>query len=188
MSVPQQTMSGKEEVKNIDLSALSQGMPGITSTHGQMLAEAAAVCLESQQHEPGVRFPKVGLMPEDMKVGWRPADDQQRRCYADMHEATEWGASAVAILMINEVTGKSVIERSKKGTGFDYWIGDNDLGALPFEGVARLEVSGILRGAKGQIEARVKQKKNQIEPTDHLAPGFVAIVEFGSPIACVEDK
>ncbi len=96
----------------------------------------------------------------------------------------------MAILMIKEATGQVVIERSKKGMGFDYWISDsdNDLDALPFEGAARLEVSGILQGTKGQIDSRMKQKKNQIKPTDHLAPGFVAVVEFGSPVACVENK
>lgn len=139
------------ETKRVTLAALSEGMPGITPSHKQVLAEAAAVCLENQQHKPGVIFPQVGLMPEDVCVGWQSINDQQRRCYADMQEATEWGACAMAILMIKEATGKVVIERSKKGTGFDYWIGDSDDDwSLPFEGAARLEVSGILQGTKSQ--------------------------------------
>lgn len=190
MSAPQQGRPQMDETSNVDLAALSEGMPGITHAHGQVLAEAAAVCLESQQHEPGVKFPQAGLMPKDIHVGWKSVDDQQRRCYADMQETTEWGACAVAILMIKEAMGKVVIERSKKGTGFDYWISDSDKDwdTLPFEGAARLEVSGILNGTKTQIDSRIKQKKNQIKPTDHLASGFVAVVEFGSPIACVENK
>ena len=72
-----------------------------------------------------------------------------------MQEATEWGACGVAILVVNQVTGKVVIERSKKGTGFDYWLGDNDDGdSLPFANSARLEVSGILTGTKAQIASR----------------------------------
>jgi len=59
---------------------------------------------------------------------------------------------------------------------------------LPFEGVSRLEVSGILTGTQTQIDARVKQKKEQMSPTDQVAPGFVAVVEFGTPIARVESK
>jgi hypothetical protein len=189
MSAPQQAKPPMDETKSVSLAALSEGMPGITPSHGQVLAEAAAVCLEHRQHKPGVIFPQVGLMPEDICVCWQSINDQQQRCYADMQETAEWGACAIAILMIKEATGKVVIERSKKGTGFDYWIGDSaDDWSLPFEGAARLEVSGILQGTKSQIDVRMKRKKDQIKPTDHLAVGFVAVVEFGSPIACVEKK
>jgi hypothetical protein len=78
-----------------------------------------------------------------------------------------------------------VVERSKKGLGFDYWLGDEDDEEL-FTGKVRLEVSGILSGLRSQLQARVRQKKEQIKPSDHLAPGYVAVVEFGTPIACVE--
>jgi len=156
-------------------------MPGLTVASGQTLAEAAAVCLEN-------RKPRVGIMREDMHVEWQPVDEQNRRCYADMQEATERGACGVAILVVKEATGLVVVERSKKGTGFDYWLGDKDNDGLPFEGVSRLEVSGILTGTQTQIDARVKQKKEQMSPTDQVAPGFVAVVEFGTPIARVESK
>jgi hypothetical protein len=106
-----------------------------------------------------------------------------------MQEATELGACGVAILVVKEATAKVVVERSKKGTGFDYWLGDtSDDNGLPFAGASRLEVSGILTGTKSQIQSRIKQKKGQLAPSDHLAPGFVAVVEFGTPIACVENK
>ncbi len=163
-------------------------MPGLTPASAQALAEAAAVCFESRNHKTGVRLPRAGLMHDDLHMEWPPVDDQSRRCYADMQEATERGACGVAILVVKEVTGKLVVERSKKGTGFDYWLGDKDYDGLPFEGVSRLEVSGIPTGTKGQIDSRIKQKKDQIKPTDHLAPGFVAVVEFGTSIACVEIK
>lgn len=174
--------------KNMSLAALAEGMPGLTAASGQTLAEAAAVCLEDRKHQTGVRLPRSGLMNEDLHVEWLPVDDQNRRCYADMQEATERGACGVAILVIKEVTGMVVIERSKKGTGFDYWLGAKDYDGLPFQGTSRLEVSGILTGTKTQIDSRLKQKKDQIAPTDHIAPGYVAVVEFGTPIACVENK
>jgi len=173
--------------KTVSLAALCEGMPGLTTASGQMLAEAAAVCLEDRKHPSGVRLPRTGLMRGDLHVEWQPVDEQNRRCYADMQEATERGACGVAILVVREATGMVVIERSKKGTGFDYWLGQKDYDGLPFEGM-RLEVSGILTGTKTQIDSRIKQKKSQMEPTDHLAPGFVAVVEFGTPIACVENK
>jgi len=78
-----------------------------------------------------------------------------------------------------------VVERSKKGPGFDYWLGDGDDDLL-FSGKARLEVSGILSGSANKISARFRQKKQQIKPSDHLAPAYVAVVEFGNPTAHVE--
>jgi hypothetical protein len=49
-----------------------------------------------------------------------------------------------------------------------------------------MEISGILAGTPTQIDARVRQKKDQMKPSDHLAPGFAAVVEFGKPIAHVD--
>lgn len=174
--------------KMMSLTALAEGMPGLTAASGQMLAEAAAVCLEDRKHPPGVRLPRVVLMREDLHVERPPVEDQHRRCHADMQEATERGACGVAILVVREATGMVVVERSKKGTGFDYWLGEKDYDGLPFEGTPRLEVSGILAGTQTQVDSRIKQKKEQMKPTDHLASGVVAVVEFGMPIACVESK
>lgn len=174
--------------KSMSLAALSEGMPGLTAACGQAMAEAAAVCLESRSHQPGVLLVCAGLVLEHLRVEWLPVDDQSWRTHADMQEATEWGACAVAILVVKELTGMVVIERSKKGTGFDYWLGTKDYEGLPFEGTPRLEVSGILNGTRSQINSRMRQKKEQIGRSDHLAAGFVAVVEFGTPIACVEGK
>jgi hypothetical protein len=178
------------KVKRVmNLATLADGMPGLTPAHGQTLAEAAAVCLESQNHQPGVKLACLGLMAIDVHVEWLAVDEQSRRSHADMQEATEWGAAAVAILLTKEITGKVVVERSAKGTGFDYWLGDGDYEGLPFvNGMARLEVSGILTGTTNQIDSRIRQKKDQMIPTDHVAPGFAAVVEFGTPIARVESK
>lgn len=169
------------------LTELAAGMHGLTAAAGKTLAEAAAVCLEDRNHPSGVRLPRIGLMREDLHVEWAPVTDQSRRCYADMQEATELGACGLAILVVREATGLVVVERSKKGNGFDYWLGEEEYNELPFTG-ARLEISGLLSGTKTQIDSRIRQKKAQMKPTDHLAPGFVAVVEFGTPLACVESK
>lgn len=189
-AIPESAKGASSRQKPIALSALSEGMPGLTPASGQVLAEAAAVCLEDQNHQRGVSLSNAGLTPGNLQVDWPPVDDQQRRSHADMQEATERGACGVAILVVKEATGLVVVERSKKGTGFDYWVGDKDTDSdgLPFEGLSRLEVSGILAGNKKQIDARMKQKKAQIKPTDKVAPGYVAVIEFGTPLACVELK
>jgi hypothetical protein len=170
--------------KRLNLDALGIGMPGLTPTCGASLAEAAAVCLENREHQSGVTCHLTGMKVEDFPIEWSAVDEQMRRTYNDLQEATERGAYGIAILVVQDLTGKVVIERSRKGPGFDYWLGDDDDGSL-FVGKARLEVSGILSGQPSVIQSRLREKKDQIKPSEHLGPGYVAIVEFGTPAACV---
>lgn len=82
---PETKMTAKA-TENMCLTALFDGMPGLTPVCAQTLAEAAAVCLESRSHQTGVLLPRAGLMPKDLHLEWLPVDDQSRRCYADMQK------------------------------------------------------------------------------------------------------
>ncbi len=80
--------------------------------------------------------------------------------------------------------GRKLVERSAKGTGFDYWIGENE--SLPFRLRTRLEVSGILRGTMAEVEQRVEQKCRQTERSDSTRlDALVFVVEFSRPLAKV---
>lgn len=162
-------------------------MPGLTPAAGNVLGESAAVCLEHNHHRSGATLEIGPGTSRSYRLDWPTVDDRQRRCYNDLQEATERGAYGIAILVCKEITGLVVVERSRKGTGFDYWLGKQDDDNM-FSNKARLEVSGILAGTPADIRARLKQKKRQIGPTDNLAPGYVAIVEFGQPAAHLEKK
>ncbi|MDX1975014.1 MAG: hypothetical protein SFT92_04995 [Rickettsiales bacterium] len=171
----------------LHLTLLESGMPGLTPAWAKVLCEAAAVCLEEKKHKTGVTLFLSGLTTETILLEWNAVDEQQRKAHKDIHEATEYGACGLAILLVKKLTGKVVLERSYKGSGFDYWLGDeNHDSADLFAGKARLEVSGMLEGNKNALNARVKQKKSQIQPSRHLAPGFVAVTEFSNPMAHVE--
>jgi GrpB-like predicted nucleotidyltransferase (UPF0157 family) len=108
------------------------------------------------------------------------------RSWNDPEEATEYGAVAIAALLAKRETGHTVIERSRKGTGFDYWLG-NDSGTL-FQQKARLEVSGIRHGNERAVQGRVRMKLKQTEPSDGSFPAYVVVVEFGTPLAEVRRK
>jgi hypothetical protein len=87
----------------------------------------------------------------------------------------------VAILLIRALTGYTVIERWRKGTGFDGWPGTED---NLFQGKARLEVSGILRGTWRRINDRIKARTGQTRQSDEFAwTADVVVVEFGTPRA-----
>jgi hypothetical protein len=143
--------------RELNLEVLSDGMPGLTPACGTVLAQAAAVCLEKQNHQLGVELILAGISKISFQLQWQSVDEQQRRCYKDLQEATERGACGIAILVAKEITGKVVVERSKKGPGFDYWLGEEDDDFL-FVGKASLEVSGMLLGSNTEIQARVKRR------------------------------
>lgn len=88
-----------------------------------------------------------------------------------LQEATQYGAYALALLLMRALTGYTVIERARKGTGFDWWLGNDD---NLFQRKARLEVSGILHGTKRRLNARVRARLRQTRQSDELEiPAYV---------------
>ena len=171
---------------HLNLSDLSDGLPAISPAFGEALAQAAGVCLESQSHSRGALLRIRGYRDNAYSLDWPQVTEQILRCFNDPEEATEFGAVAVAILLVKREVGYSVIERSRKGTGFDYWIGEES--ELPFARKARLEVSGIRKGTTREVNARVNEKLKQIERSGDSPPGYIIVVEFGTPLAEVRKK
>ena len=87
-----------------------------------------------------------------------------------------------------DTTSYTVIERSRKGTGFDYMLGDS-LDPL-FTPKARLEVSGIMRETDGNtLDMRFHQKTAQTDKSDGTRlPAYVSVVEFSTPKAKFDIK
>ena len=170
----------------LDLNSLGNGLPAITPSFGMALAEAGSVCLESQNHGQGVQLRVRGYSKRCYPLTWPRITEQTRRCWNDHEDATEHGAMGIAVLLAQKEIGYTVIERSRKGTGFDYWMGD--VSAYPFQSKARLEISGIREGNDQQVRARVQQKLRQTDRSDGALPAFVIVVEFGQPLAEVQEK
>ena len=110
------------EEKTLNVSRLAEGMPGISPPYGQSMAEAAAVCLHDQGHRPGVEMPVTGSYQSRFRVIWGEVTEQMVRSWADPEFATEQGAYGLAALLIEALSDLTVLERSRKGTGFDYWL------------------------------------------------------------------
>ena len=169
----------------LDLGDLGQGLPAITPNFGKALSEAGGVCLESQGHVQGIQLLVRGYSNTNHSLAWPPVTDQARRCWNDAEKATEYGAVGIAVLLAQRELGYTVIECSQKGTGFDYWMGDES--NEPLQKKARLEISGIRRGSD-RVKTRVRQKLRQTDPSDGSKPAYVIIVEFGHPLAEIEKK
>jgi hypothetical protein len=117
-------------------------------------------------------------------------DDTVRRFNADLEVATEYGAYGIAAILMPYLTQLTVIEHSIKGRGFgfDFWLGSIDDPQTVFQRKARLEVSGIRQGSQSVLQSRVNMKLEQISPSDILSPGYVCVVEFGTPRARIVQK
>lgn len=174
----------------LDLTELGRGnIRAITPAIGSLLAEAAAVCLEAQAHAQGVHLIVSGMTSSELALKWMPIDDRSSDAWNDLQEATEFGAVGIAILLAKYTVGFEVIQRSRRGTGIDYWLGDDTV--WPYTRKARLEVSGILTGSASTIRNRVISKLRQTERSDKShegLPAYVIVIEFATPLAEIQQR
>ena len=132
----------------------------------------------------GAQLRVSGCANNIYRLEWPPITDQSRRTWNDLQEATEYGAMGIAVLLAKRETGHAVLQRSRKGTGFDYWMGDESI--EPFQNKARLEISGILNGGDDEVRKRVRQKLKQASRSNGSLPAYVIVVEFGKPLAQIQ--
>jgi hypothetical protein len=167
-------------IKQLNITSNHIGLAQLTPSFGGSIAEANAVCMQASGHSSGVEMIVGGAVKDRFAINWQDPDKRAASTWADMQVAAEHGAYAVAICVIAESKGLNALSRSRKGTGFDFWLGELD-SDLPFQDKARLEVSGILKGTDSQVEYRAKKKKEQMAPTNGNLVGYAFVVEFGAP-------
>ena len=172
----------------IDITAIKGGLPGITSIAAQQLYETFEVCMQSSGHPEAVTLMMAGDITDSIVIHWQDECNEQKvRTYTDMQYATEHGAICLSVMLTIALTPYTIIERSRKGTGIDYWLGDKD--SFLFQRKARLEVSGILHGDDSQIKSRHAAKIEQANKSDELQlPAYISVVEFSKPKALFAKK
>jgi len=163
-------------------------MAGLTPSFGGMLAEAISVCLDDQSHASPTPMRVSGSVRRSAILEWKDATKQARRCYNDEQVATEHAAYGVAFLLAQELLGLQVLDKSRKSTGFDYWMGPIGSDDPPFQQMQRLEVSGIRKGSTAAVDARVRKKLRQVLKHRSTLPAIVMVVEFGGPSTKVSTR
>lgn len=152
----------------------------LTSAAGLNFAHAASVCLDSCGHAKTVQMADEGHFGKTYTISRYDVNDQMKRTHNDEQVATEEGAYGVAFLVASREMDVKAIEKSRKKTGIDYWLGTED--NFLFQNKVRLEVSGIRNGTDQQVESRYNTKMTQSEKSDYTKlPALVVIVEFGKP-------
>jgi hypothetical protein len=175
----------------IQLSELRRGNPALTPALGSSLEEACIVCLTDQNHLPGVEMEVEGKISNRYKLYWqKDVSNQMIRCWSDETYTTEQAAYGIAFLLIPRTTNYISIEKSFKGTGFDFWLGDGEeVNDNIFNKKARLEVSGIRKGSITQINTRKSIKYKQTNRSDNTSlPALVVVVEFSKPFSHIGEK
>jgi hypothetical protein len=178
----------------LNLDILQHGLQGITSTRGKYYMEAAIVSLRKKGFVSGVILQVSGFINEDLVLIWtHELTDYQIMSWRDEVHSSNFGAVGIAILLTSELLGFQTFEESVIGTGIDFWIGKTPPveGEISFAQIdARLEISGIGLETDGNtINMRVNQKKKQMIPSDStFLPGWVVVVEFGTPKSTIVRK
>lgn len=170
--------------QTLDLGSLAQGLPpGLTPERGAAMAQAARVCLTESRHPSPCGLTVDGGHSGRMPLAFQVATDAESRSWNDQEEATQQGAYAVAILVMKQLESLTVLERSRRGTHFDWWLGTSDGGPL-FQDKVHLEVSGIRDGSEARISERVAEKWGRFG-TEPAVDGFrrrVVVVEYSRPL------
>ncbi|WP_163423295.1 hypothetical protein [Flagellimonas sp. CMM7] len=172
----------------LDLTELELGKHhNLTPAMGANLSHAAAVCINDRGHSKNTSATGKGVYTRNYILKRCDVTDEIKRTWEDMQEATEEGACGVALVQVAKESKYQVIERSRKGTGIDYWLGDND--SFLFQRKARLEVSGSLNGDEGELNKRLKIKIEQTKQSDSTKlPVIIVIVGFAQPMMLTAER
>src|SRR5438094_1585280 len=113
------------------------------------MAQAAAVCLDRHHVSPCAFVVAIDARdPHTYGVSWPPVTALQRSANANVIDATEEGAYAIAIAAADRHLGLVAVGRAAVRKGADYLLlpagrTPQRSGQLDFEDVTRLEVRGM---------------------------------------------
>jgi hypothetical protein len=179
----------ENNIGDLLLESLNSRIHGLTKTKTSMLKESCVWCLTKCEHSNGVMIESLFC---DRYGCYRVVWDEDSINLKDIFraynsdDAIEFGAEAIALLLIKEHTPYTAIERAVKGTGIDYWLGykSNNPNILFSKTDARLELTGILE-EKGTntIKNRIKKKMKQTEASNRTFPVYISVIEFSRPKA-----
>jgi len=168
-------------MRKLNLDDLKLGQPSISKIMATFLVEATVICLVLNGHQSGVTLTVTGDITEKFQLLWSDKVSLQKiRTWKDKNEATEYGASAIAILLIFVLDRLVIKERLPQND-----IADYSLRTLQSEEPkGKLEVSGIWKETKtNTAKTRVRVKLNRLNKSSSAQklPVYVIVTEFSSP-------
>jgi len=166
-------------MRKLNLDILNEGQIGLTSKVAGFYLEGLVYCLMSHGHSSGTFLEISGEFEETIELIW--SDDlteQMKQSWNDSLEASEYGATGIAILLIKFILDLEVLQRNIQGEKTDYKIGN----PINMNITAFLEVSGIFSETPtNTINVRVRKKIEQVEKRLKNLPAYIIVTEFSKP-------
>jgi hypothetical protein len=147
-------------------------------------ADAACICLSRHHISPADLTIENRTEICMREITWEIPNEQIRRSWANVDDATRDGAYCLSLAIIEAEFGFVTLARAETKTGADYYVGCPE--ALDLEKAFRLEVSGTDKGDRPIIQSRVKEKLNQLKRGTSNRPGIAAVVGFLKKYAIIE--
>jgi hypothetical protein len=144
---------------------------GLTEAVCHAYAEAAHVCL-SRHHQPPI---EIMIAEQGFISEWDVPGDRARRAWANLVDAVEAGAYAMAIAAVEATHEWFAISRAETLSGADYYVGP---AGAELETAYRLEVSGVDTGDVAVLRARLSRKVRQTRAARSSAPALACVVGF----------
>lgn len=172
-------------MRKLNLDILRNGLSGVSNAAGAFFAEAAIASFVKHKHNSGVKIKVSGEFEETFEVIWTLKDNKfLEETWTDTKESIEYGATAIALLLLFHLTDFQHYQRlGQDGIG-DYIIKYHKTSKKN----AFLEISGISKSnASNTIDIRIKAKNRQI--TNKVKSNvelFVIVTEFSIPKAKIK--
>lgn len=160
---------------------------GLTKAIADLYTEAAAVCLD-RHHQPPTDFnlDSRGVRSAAV-VEWPRPDARTRDAWANQIDATEMGAYACALAVVELTDGLVAVHRAETKTGADYYIAPKGTPAEDLQQWLRLEVSGVDSGPASAVNRRLKDKLAQAASGNSDLPAMASVVGFRAKLVVSAD-
>ncbi len=120
-----------------------------------------------------------------LALTWRAPARATRESHANLHDATEHGACAVAFAAVHATNRYVVVRRAHHGSGADFLLLRE---GSPEHDFIKLEVSGIAEPSGPALARRLAEKLQQVQTGDLPAPGVAVVVCFRDPLVALAER
>ena len=172
------------ELKYYDLHTRHHGL---SQSVAGSYAEAATVCFD-RHHQTAVELEiKDNNAIVTTLVNWPKVSDQTKAVWNNNIDATEAGASAIALAAVEQTRGLVAVSRAETATGADYYIDKPGAQIIDLETSYRLEISGTDASDHRQLGYRLTSKIKQSQNGKSNLPAIACVVGFAVLKVAAED-
>ena len=182
------------ETSILELDKIHQAIPYMKKSLADYIYDAAVFCFHHHRHQSGIRCEVQSLEETFLVVSivWtKQFADDIKRTFGGTDYAVEFAAECIACLTIRAITEYTVIERSQRFDGVDFWLAErSDEDKLSFHRSARMESKGITEARypsdiKAQVDKGIKQSKRS---DNTLLPAYIIVTEFSTPVVVMVQR